>query len=36
MRMDPTNMIPIGTGIRFEGNFTIDYPLLAHKGVLRF
>jgi hypothetical protein len=36
MRLDPTNTIPIGTGIRFEGDFAISYPLLAHKGVLRF
>jgi hypothetical protein len=36
MRIDATNMIPIGTALRFEGDFTIGYPLLAHKGVLRF
>ena len=36
MRLDPTNMIPIGKGIRFEGDYSIGYQLLAHKGVLRF
>ena len=36
MRIDPTNTVLIGTGIRFEGDFRISYPLLAHKGVRRF
>lgn len=36
MRMDATNAILIGTDLRFEGDFTISIPLLAHKGVLRF
>lgn len=30
------NTIPIGTGIRFGGDFTITLQLLALKGVLRF
>lgn len=36
MRIDSTHMTPIGTGICFQGDFTIGYPLLAHKGVLQF
>lgn len=30
-RWRSTNTIPIGTEIRFEGDFTISLPLLAHK-----
>jgi hypothetical protein len=31
-----TDTIPIGTGISFEGDFTISYALLSGKGVFRF
>jgi hypothetical protein len=36
MRMDATNAILIGTGLRFEGDFSIGYSLFAHIGVLKF
>lgn len=34
--MDVMNMIPIGTGLTFQGDFGISLSLLAHKRVLRF